>query len=98
MKQWQEILQMIVKRLQLSEAFGKIMKDVECMEANLEKVALPQDNSQQLFHSQQDLENHIGRLKVRSHCKYYISGISITESLKWEITQPNTTICNMFTA
>ena len=67
MKQWQEILQMIVKRLQLSEAFGKIMKDVECMEGNLEKVALPQDNPQQLFHSQQDLENHIGRLKVRVH-------------------------------
>ena len=64
LKQWQEILQMIVKRLQLSEAFGKIMKDVECMEANLEKVALPQDNSQQLFHSQQDLENHIEGLKV----------------------------------
>ena len=55
---------MIVKRLQLSEAFGKIMKDVESMEANMEKVALPQDNPQQLFHSQQDLENHIERLKV----------------------------------
>ena len=65
LKQWQEILQMIVKRLQLSEAFGKIMKDVESMESNLESVALPQDNPQQLFHSQQDLENHIQTLKVR---------------------------------
>ena len=55
---------MIVKRLQLSEAFGKIMKDVESMESNLESVALPQDNPQQLFHSQQDLENHIQTLKV----------------------------------
>ena len=64
MKQWQDIFQMIVKRLQLSEAFGKIIKDVESMEANLEKVALPQENSQQLFHSQQDLENHIEVLKV----------------------------------
>ena len=83
LKQWQEILQMIVKRLQLSEAFGKIMKDVECMEGNLEKVALPQDNPQQLFHSQQDLENHIGRLKVRCILRYRIqkSSISITESL-----------------
>ena len=65
MKQWQEILQMIVKRLQLSEAFGKIMKDVESMESSLESVALPQNNPQQLFHSQQDLENHIQTLKVR---------------------------------
>ena len=56
---------MIVKRLQLSEAFGKIMKDVESMESSLESVALPQDNPQQLFHSQQDLENHIQTLKVR---------------------------------
>merc|ERR1712228_95131 len=44
LKQWQEILEMIIKRLQLSEAFGKIMKDVESMESNLESVALPQDN------------------------------------------------------
>ena len=71
LKQWQEILQMIVKRLQLSEAFGKIMKDVESMESNLESVALPQDNPQQLFHSQQDLENHIQTLKVRDYNSLY---------------------------
>ena len=79
---------MIVKRLQLSEAFGKIMKDVESMESNLESVALPQDNPQQLFHSQQDLENHIQTLKVREifawkNSKYFPLFV-IAERKLWE--------------
>ena len=72
---------MIVKRLQLSEAFGKIMKDVESMESNLESVALPQDNPQQLFHSQQDLENHIQTLKVRA--KLYIPSTLNIDLILW---------------
>ena len=64
LKQWQEILQMIVSRLQLSEAYGKIMVEAEDMENKLEKVILPQENLQQLFHSKEDLENHIEKLKV----------------------------------
>ena len=81
---------MIVKRLQLSEAFGKIMKDVESMESNLESVALPQDNPQQLFHSQQDLENHIQTLKVRDYNSVYILHFSLTYSGKNAVlvTQP----------
>ena len=55
---------MIVKRLQLSETFGKIMVEVEAMESKLEKAALPQEESEQVFHRKEDLENHIEKLKV----------------------------------
>merc|ERR1712045_903758 len=37
LKQWQEILQMIVQRLQLSETYGQIMDHVQKLETNLQK-------------------------------------------------------------
>ena len=34
------------------------------MESKLEKAALPQEESEQVFHRKEDLENHIEKLKV----------------------------------
>ena len=65
LKQWQEILQMIVKRLQLSETYGNITVEVEALEVKMGKVAVPQDHVN-LFHRKEDLENHIENLKVNS--------------------------------
>lgn len=70
LKQWQETLQMIVQRLQLSETYGKIMSQVESMENKLAKAVLPQDQSQQVFHRKEELEQHIEQLKVIFRCTY----------------------------
>ena len=62
LKQWQEILQMIVQRLQLAETYGKIMENVQKLENNLQKSKLPHD--EEIFHRKEDLEQHIELLKV----------------------------------
>ena len=63
LKQWQEILQMIVQRLQLAETYGKIMENVQKLENNLQQSKLPHD--EEIFHRKEDLEQHIEILKVR---------------------------------
>ena len=49
MKQWQESLEMIVKRLQLSELHNKIMEEVNTFEINLDRMTSDLNQPQQLF-------------------------------------------------
>ena len=55
---------MIVKRLQLSEAYNKIMEEVKTFETNLDHMTSGLNQPQQLFHCKEDLEKHIQSLKV----------------------------------
>ena len=64
MKQWQEILEMIVKRLQLSETYNKVMEEVKTFESNLDRMTSGLKEPQQIFHCKEDLEKHIQSLKV----------------------------------
>ena len=81
LKQWQEILEMIIKRLELSEAYNKIMEEVKTFESNLDHLTSGLNKPQQLFHCKEDLEKHIQILKVSVSSKR-----NITELL----TQPFT--------
>ena len=67
MKQWQESLEMIVKRLQLSELHNKIMEEVNTFEINLDRMTSDLNQPQQLFHCKEDLEKHIQNLKVSTY-------------------------------
>ena len=78
MKQWQEILQMIVQRLQLSETYGQIMDHVQKLETNLQKSKLPDEHEEQIFHRKEDLQQHIENLKV----------ILFNATLSSHLTQP----------
>merc|ERR1711963_1122586 len=64
LKQWQEILEMIVKRLQLSETYNKVMEEVKTFESNLDRMTSGLKEPQQIFHCKEDLEKHIQSLKV----------------------------------
>ena len=64
LKQWQEILEMIVKRLQLSETYNKVMDEVKTFESNLDRMTSGLKEPQQIFHCKEDLEKHIQSLKV----------------------------------
>ena len=72
MKQWQESLEMIVKRLQLSELHNKIMEEVNTFEINLDRMTSDLNQPQQLFHCKEDLENHIQNLKVSIPTYFYL--------------------------
>ena len=72
MKQWQESLEMIVKRLQLSELHNKIMEEVNTFEINLDRMTSNLNQPQQLFHCKEDLEKHIQNLKVSTYILYFI--------------------------
>jgi len=67
LKQWQESLEMIVKRLQLSELHNKIMEEVNTFEINLDRMTSDLNQPQQLFHCKEDLEKHIQNLKTSLH-------------------------------
>ena len=70
LKQWQEILQMIVQRLQLAETYGKIMDNVHKLETNLQKSKLPHEQDE-IFHRKEDLQQHIENLKVSLTQRYF---------------------------
>ena len=72
MKQWQESLEMIVKRLQLSELHNKIMEEVNTFEINLDRMTSDLNQPQQLFHCKEDLEKHIQNLKVSTTYFIYL--------------------------
>ena len=72
MKQWQESLEMIVKRLQLSELHNKIMDEVNTFEINLDRMTSDLNQPQQLFHCKEDLEKHIQNLKVSIPTYFYL--------------------------
>ena len=75
LKQWQEILEMIVKRLQLSETYNKVMEEVKTFESNLDRMTSGLKEPQQIFHCKEDLEKHIQSLKVSTllNAKYMSS-------------------------
>ena len=81
MKQWQEILEMIVKRLQLSETYNKVMEEVKTFESNLDRMTSGLKEPQQIFHCKEDLEKHIQSLKV--------SASYLTQNTCTPITQPS---------
>ena len=85
MKQWQEILEMIVKRLQLSETYNKVMEEVKTFESNLDRMTSGLKEPQQIFHCKEDLEKHIQSLKVSNLP-------SLTQSTRAPITQPSNSI------
>ncbi len=61
LKQWQEVLEMIRKRLQLSENLTRLRQDIQVYEDTLTAL-VPRDLSP--IHSKEDLETHIQQLKV----------------------------------
>ena len=86
LKQWQEILQMIVQRLQLAETYGKIMDNVQKLEINLQKSKLPHEHEEQIFHRKEDLQQHIENLKV----------ILFNATLFSDLTQPRAVKFRLF--
>ena len=68
LRQWQDMLHLIVKQLQLSETLNKIVGDIKRLEEEIGKVLMGRPPPP-VMHNKSDLEKDIDGLKVSLNCR-----------------------------
>ena len=79
MRQWQDMLHLIVKQLQLSENLNKIVGDIKRLEEEVGKVLMGRPPPP-VMHNKSDLEKDIEGLKVSCNGWY-------TTTLQWIVSE-----------